>query len=245
MTQRIAAPGRRPRRWRPGYWQRDAVEGVAFVSPQLLGFLVFVVGPVLAVGWFALHDWDIIFGTFRWVGLDNFEAMLDDGSLPTVVTASVLFALGYVPLSTSLGLLAALAISKAVHAAGVLRTVYFVPVVVSAVAWAIVWRFMLQDEGAVNGFLSLLGIDGPNWLRDPGWAIGSVVMVQVFKDIGFSMVIFLAALQGIPPEYEEAARIDGAHGRNVFRYVTLPAAHAVRLPGRRADSSSARSSRSR
>jgi multiple sugar transport system permease protein len=215
-------PGRRRSRWRPGYWQRDAIEGVAFVSPQLAGFLLFVVGPVLAIGWFALHDWNVIFGTFDFVGTANFEAMLEDKSLPTVVMASVLFAVGYVPLNVCLGLLAALAVSKAAYAAGAMRTVYFVPVVVSGVAWAIVWRFMLQDEGAVNGFLSALGIEGPNWLRDSGWAIGMVVVVQVLKDIGFSMVIFLAALQGIPPELEEAARIDGANGRNVFLHVTLP-----------------------
>ncbi len=218
----LPPPKQRRSRWRLTYWQRDAVEGIAFVSPQLLGFLLFVVGPVLSIGWFALHDWNVIFGTFEFVGTDNFAAMLDDRSLPTVIVASVLFAVGYVPLNVCLGLFAALAVSKAPHAAGAMRTVYFVPVVVSAVAWALVWRFMLQDEGTVNGFLSVFGIQGPNWLRDPGWAIGMVVVVQVLKDIGFSMVIFLAALQGIPPEFEEAARIDGANGRKVFRYVTLP-----------------------
>lgn len=213
-----------PRRasWRLTYWQRDSLEGIAFVSPQLVGFLLFVVGPVLAIGWFALHEWNIIYGTFEFVGTANFEAMLRDPSLPTVVGASILFAAGYVPLNVCLGLLAALAVSKASHAAGAMRTIYFIPVVVSAVAWALVWRFMLQDEGAVNGFLGMVGIDGPNWLRDSGWAIGMVVFVQVLKDIGFSMVIFLAALQGIPPEYEEAARIDGASSRRVIWHVTLP-----------------------
>ena len=225
MTPGVSAeappPPRRPRRLLT-YWQRDALEGVGFVSPQLAGFLLFVVGPVIAIGWFSLHDWNIIYDTFDFVGIANFEAMFRDQSLPTVVGASIVFAAGYVPLSVGLGLLAALAVSKAAHAAGAMRTLYFIPVVVSAVAWALVWRFMLQDEGAVNGFLSAFGIAGPNWLRDPGWAIGMVVFVQVIKDIGFGLVIFLAALQGISPEYEEAARIDGADGREVIWHVTLP-----------------------
>ena len=216
------APAARRHRLRPGYWQLDAVEGFLFISPQLLGFLVFVVGPTVAIGWFALHDWNIILGTFEFVGLTNFEDMLTDRNLPTVIGASVLFAAGYVPLSIALGLLLAIAIDRAVHAAGLFRTLYFVPVVVSAVAWTIVWRLLLQDNGAINGLLAGIGIDGPNWLRDPGWAIATVVAVQVIKDLGVGLVIFLAALQGIPPELEDAARIDGANGRGVFRFVTFP-----------------------
>jgi multiple sugar transport system permease protein len=221
LRANVPPPTRRPRRLLT-YWQRDALEGVAFVSPQLAGFLLFVVGPVIAIGWFSLHDWNIIYDTFDFVGTENFEAMFRDQNLPTVVGASVIFAAGYVPLSVCLGLVVALALSKVAHAAGPMRTLYFVPVVVSAVAWALVWRFMLQDEGAVNGFLGAFGINGPNWLRDPGWAIGMVILVQVLKDVGFSMVIFLAALQGVSPEYEEAAHIDGANGRQVIWHVTLP-----------------------
>ncbi len=206
----------------PGYWQRDALVGAAFVSPQALGFLLFVLGPIVAIGWFALHDWDVIFGTFDFVGLENFQAMLTDRNLPTVVGASVIFAFGYVPLNVGLGLLLAVAINKVVRGGGLLRTIWFIPVAVSVVAWALVWRMMLQDNGVINGALASLGVDGPNWLRDEGWSIAMVVVVQVLKDLGFSMIIFLAAIQGIPAELEEAARIDGAGGRQVFRHVTVP-----------------------
>lgn len=222
-TVRASVPApRRPARWPLTYWRRDALEGVAFVAPQAAGFLLFVAGPVLAIGWFALHDWNVIYGTFDFVGPANFAAMARDRALPTVIGASVIFAAGYVPLSVMLGLIAALAAHRVARASGVFRAAYFLPVVVSAVAWALVWRFMLQDEGALNGFLGALGVEGPNWLRDPGWSIGMVILVQVIKDIGFGMVIFLAALQGVPAEFEEAARIDGANGRRVIRHVTLP-----------------------
>jgi multiple sugar transport system permease protein len=207
---------------RLGYWQRDSLAGAAFVSPQVLGFIVFVLGPILAIGWFALHDWDVIAGTFEFVGAENLEAMLRDRNLPTVVSASVVFALGYVPLNVALGLILAVAINKVARGGGFLRTVWFLPVAVSVVAWAIVWRMMLQDNGVINAVLATVGIDGPNWLRDEGWSIAMVVAVQLLKDIGFSMVIFLAALQGIPYELEEAARIDGASGRKVFRHITVP-----------------------
>lgn len=205
-----------------GYWQRDSLTGLAFVSPQVLGFGIFVVGPILAIAWFALHDWNVIYGTFDFVGVGNFEAMLKDRNLPTVVMASVLFAVGYVPLNVAFGLLLAFAIHKVAHAGGFLRTIWFIPVAVSIVAWAIVWRMMLQDNGVINGALAVLGIDGPNWLRDDGWSIATVIGVQVLKDLGFSMVIFLAALQNIPLELEDAARIDGANGRQVFRRITVP-----------------------
>jgi len=223
--RRPAEHDRSPRLRRPilpGYWQRDGLTGAAFVSPQALGFLVFVVGPVLAIGWFALHDWNVIFGTFDFVGLDNFEAMLRDRDLPTVVTASVLFAAGYVPLNVGLGLLLAVAIDRVAVGGGFLRTIWFIPVAISIVAWTLVWRMMLQDNGVFNGALASIGIDGPNWLRDEGWSILMVIVVQVLKDLGFSMVIFLAALQGIPRELEDAARIDGAGSRQVFAHVTVP-----------------------
>jgi multiple sugar transport system permease protein len=220
---RPARQERSPRRpVLPGYWQRDGLTGAAFVSPLALGFAIFVVGPILAIGWFALHDWNVIFGTFDFVGLDNFEAMLRDRDLSTVVTASVLFAAGYVPLNVGLGLLLATAIDRVAMGGGFLRTIWFIPVAISIVAWTLVWRMMLQDNGVINGALAVFGIDGPNWLRDEGWSIAMVIVVQVLKDLGFSMVIFLAALQGIPRELEEAARIDGAGGRQVFARVTVP-----------------------
>jgi multiple sugar transport system permease protein len=127
----------------------------------------------------------------------------------------VLFNLG-------LALLLAVLLNQRLAGITLLRTLFFSPVVVSLVAWTIVWGFLLQHNGGINGMLALVGIDGPNWLRSPGTAMVSVIVVQVFKNVGLNMVLFLAALQGVPRELYEAARIDGAPAWRQFRRITLP-----------------------
>jgi multiple sugar transport system permease protein len=99
---------------------------------------------------------------------------------------------------------------------------FFSPVVVSLVAWTIVWRFMLQANGGINDLLHSAGITGPNWLRSGGTAMAAVIVVQVFKNVGLNMVLFLAALQGVPQELYDAARTDGASAWTTFRRITLP-----------------------
>ena len=105
----------------------------------------------------------------------------------------------------------------------VFRVGYYAPVVTSIVAIAIVWRFILQPDGLLNGFLSLLGISGPNWLEDPVWALPALILMAVWRNIGTLMVIFLAGLQGVPKEHHEAAMVDGAGTVARFLNVTLPA----------------------
>jgi multiple sugar transport system permease protein len=217
------SPATRPRSRRGlTYWRRVALKGYAFIAPQMLGFLVFILGPIVAVFWFSLHDWHLIYKNFDFRGLGNFTDMADDPLMPTVVRNSLVFALGYVPLVVGLGLVLAVALNRALRGIAIFRTLYYLPVVVSLVAWTIVWRFILNEQGALNGFLSIVGIDGPNWLREPPLAMLSVILVQILKNAGFNMVIFLAALQGVPPELEDAARVDGADDRRVFRHITLP-----------------------
>jgi multiple sugar transport system permease protein len=207
---------------RLSYWRRDALSGYLFIAPQLAGFALFVLGPMLAVFFYALHEWNLVFGTFNFVGLRNFEHLLGDRELAPVALNSALFALGYVPLNVGLGLAIAVAVNRATILPGLFRTLYFAPVVVSVVAWTIVWRFLLQGDGAVSGITRSLGLGELNWLREPGPALGWVVLVQVLKTVGLSMVIVLAALQGIPRELEEAARVDGATNATVFRRITFP-----------------------
>jgi multiple sugar transport system permease protein len=202
--------------------QRESAYGLALVSPQIAGFLIFVAGPILFVAWIALHDWDIIRGTIEFAGTANFERIAGDTNFPTVAGASLMFAAGLVAFTVIIGLSLALAVNTATIGAGLFRTVYFVPVVISIVAWAIVWRLLLQDDGAVNGLLALLGLEGPNWLREAGSALAMIILVDGLKGVGLAMVIFLAALQGIPRDLEDAARADGAGRYAVFRNVTLP-----------------------
>lgn len=210
-----------PRRFNR-YRFRDALTGAFFVLPQVIGYTVFVAIPIISVAWYSLHDWNLVRGNFDFIGPGNYLRLFSDPEMSQVVFATVVFTVGFVVLNVALGLLLALATNRASRGIGILRTVYFAPVVVSLVAWTLVWRFILQDEGVLNVALSWVGIDGPTWLREPLPALAALIMVQVFKSAGLSMVILLGALQGVPNELREAARMDGASRFGVFRHITLP-----------------------
>lgn len=202
--------------------RRESLTGLLFVAPQLLGFMAFVAGPTAAVVVFSLFDWNIIRGTFDYIGLDNYSRLYDSPEVAQVARITLLFGLGFVPLTVVAGLAIALAVNARTRLSLVLRSFYFLPVVISLSAWALVWQLLLQPNGAVNGLLQLGGMTGINWLRDPTFALVSLIVVQILKALGYSMVLFLAALQTIPPDLREAARVDGASDRQLFRSITLP-----------------------
>ena len=215
----------KPIRRRPGGWmaRQDRLYGWLFVSPQVLGFLLFVAGPVLAVFVFAFQERDLLTGSRTFIGWRNFATAFADPQFYTVLKNSLIFTAGLVPLNVALALLLALLLSRAFRGVTLFRALFFAPVVTSAVAWAIVWKFILQGEqGTLNQFLQLVGIDGPNWLFEPSWAMAAVVVTRVLKNVGLNMILYLAALKTIPTDYADAARVDGANGWQVFRYITLP-----------------------
>ena len=178
--------------------------------------------PLGLVFWYSLHEWNVLAASFNFVGAANYQMLLADPNLPSVLLASAIFSAGLVILNMSLALLLAVLLDQKLKGIVVFRTLFFSPVVVSLVAWTIVWSFLLQNNGGINGLLSMLGIEGPNWLRTPTTAMISVVVVQVFKNVGLNMILFLAALQGVPKELYEAARVDGAGAFKQFRRITLP-----------------------
>ena len=204
------------------YRRRDALTGYLFVAPQVLGIVAFVLVPLGLIVYFSLHEWNVLAGTFTFVGADNFERLFNDKQLPPVLQATAVFSTGLVVLNLSLALLLAVMLNRKSRAMVVYRTIFFSPVVVSLVAWTIVWGFLLQDNGGINGLLATIGIEGPNWLREGPTAMAAVIVVQVFKNVGLNMILFLAALQGVPRELEEAARIDGANSWTLFRRITIP-----------------------
>lgn len=196
--------------------------GYLMVSPQLAGFLVFVLLPLAAVVYYSVSDWNLLTGDVSYQGLANYERMLQDPEFVTVLRNSLVFAGGVVPLAVGLGLVLALLVNQRLPGQSFLRSVFFLPVVLSLVAWTIVWEFLLQDDGGINLLLQTVGIDGPNWLRGGGTAMVSVVVVQVLKTVGLNMVFFLAALQDVPRDLEEAAQLDGAGPWARFRHIVLP-----------------------
>jgi multiple sugar transport system permease protein len=202
--------------------RRESLTGVLFVAPQLLGFITFVAGPTAAVVLFSLFDWNIIAGTFDFIGLDNYSRLAGSSEVAQVALVTLVFGVGFVPLTVVGGLAVALAVNTRSRLSLVLRSFYFLPVVISLSAWALVWQLLLQPNGAVNGLIELAGLTGINWLRDPTFALVSLIVVQILKALGYSMVLFLAALQTIPPELRDAAKVDGANDRQLFRSITLP-----------------------
>jgi multiple sugar transport system permease protein len=202
--------------------RRDGLAGYLFIAPQLAGIIIFVLIPLGLVFWYSLHEWNVLAGTFRFQGDANYQKLLRDPALGEVLGATAMFSAGLVVMNMSLALLLAILVDQKLKAIVVFRTLFFSPVVVSLVAWTIVWGFLLQNNGGINGILAVLGIDGPNWLRQPTTAMLSVIVVQVFKNVGLNMVLFLAALQGVPRELYESARVDGASRFKQFRRITLP-----------------------
>jgi multiple sugar transport system permease protein len=202
--------------------RRDQLTGYVFIAPQLIGTIVFVLVPLGLVFWYSLHEWNVLADTFTFVGGDNYSKLLADPNLPSVLWASLWFSLGVVALNMTLALALAVLLNQKLRGTGFFRVLFFSPVVVSLIAWTIVWGFLLQDNGGINGMLDAMGVAGPNWLRSDGTAMASVVVVQVFKNVGLNMVLFLAALQGVPRDLYEAARVDGATRWTQFRRITVP-----------------------
>jgi multiple sugar transport system permease protein len=202
--------------------RRDNLAGYLFIAPQLAGSILFVFVPLGLVFWYSLHEWNVLAGTFEFVGADNYRQLTEDPKLGGVLAATGLFSLGLVVLNLTLALLLAVLLNQRLRGMIVFRTIFFSPVVVSLVAWTLVWGFLLQDNGGINGILDAAGVHGPNWLRGETTAMISVVVVQVVKNVGLNMVLFLAALQGVPGDLYEAATIDGAGWWRQFRRITMP-----------------------
>jgi multiple sugar transport system permease protein len=158
------------------------------------------------------------------VGLDNFSKALSDPVFLKSAVNTAYFVLVGVPLTLVLALAAAVALDRGItKLRSVFRLGFYLPVITSIVAVAVVWRFLLQDEyGLINTVLGWVGIDGPNWLGDPNWSMPALIMMAAWRNFGTAMIIFLAGLQAVPWSLHEAAAIDGASAWQRFRHITLP-----------------------
>jgi multiple sugar transport system permease protein len=203
---------------------QETMEGWLFVSPILIGFLIFFLGPLIGVFFYSLSEWNLLSQRSTFVGMENYaHALGQNPDFWQVMRNSFVFAAGLVPFNMALALTLALALSRPFVGVVFFRTLFFAPVITSGVAWAIVWKFLLQgDSGTVNQMLASIGIAGPNWLREPDWAMAAVIFTRVIKMVGLNMILYLAALQAIPRDYEEAARLEGASSWQVFRMIYWP-----------------------
>lgn len=205
--------------------RNEALAGYAFVLPQMIGFCALVLLPLVNVFIYSFHDKNMLFGTNRFVGFDQYVKLFTNDKLfYTTLGNTFIFSILLVPLNLILSLLLALYLGEGRFGTRYIRTVIFLPVVTSGVAWAIVWKYLLQGgtTGPVNWFLSLLGIQGPNWLMEKGWAMFSVVVNRVLKNLGTNVLIFFGAVMNMPSDVIEAARMDGASGLTLLRRIKLP-----------------------
>lgn len=193
-----------------------------FLGPHLVGMLVFLVVPILASLVLSFAEWDLLTPA-RWLGLDNYAALLTDDNFWEALKHTFFFIIGYLPLVLALGLGLALLMNQKLPGRLFFRVAFFLPVVSAWVAVALLWKWLLNPRyGLVNWLLGLVGIEGPGWIFDPNWAMPSIILASVWKDLGFVMMILLTGLQAISPEYYEAASLDGAAGWRMLRSITIP-----------------------
>jgi len=195
---------------------------LAFLAPSALPLAFFTLYPMARAFWTSLHDWDLL-GPMKWVGLSNYVELVTDPDTRASFAHTIYYIAGYFPLVFVGGLLLALGLNRAMRGRDFLRGLYFLPVITSWIAVAIVWRWLLNPSvGIVNNALASIGIDGPGWWTDPAWSMPSIIFASAWKDLGFVMVILLAGLQAIPSDVYEAATIDGVGWWRRLWSVTLP-----------------------
>lgn len=210
--------------------QRDKLKTIMFfLFPSILGLLLFSIIPIIASFLLSLSKWD---GLTRWnfkagvpniVGFGNFKEILTDAEFWKVLGHTLYFIVLYIPLILFSSLLVANLLNNNFKGIVAYRVFYFLPVLTSWVAGALVWKWVLSPlYGPLNEMLRFIGIKGPGWLQDAAWAMPGIVLASIWKDMGFFGLIFLGALQGINIEYIEAAKIDGATWWQRLMKITLP-----------------------
>ena len=226
--QALVAPAPRARPAARRGWLREALTGWLFSAPFLLIFIVFLALPILASAILSFTDFSL--GNLvdplsaHFIGLSNYAKLLRDPNFQQAALTTAIFVVFGTVLNLAVGLAAAVALNRGISRfRAVFRVGYYLPVVSSIVAIAVIWRFLFNaDFGVVNGALQAVGIKGPDWLGNPTLAVGIIVALMVWRNFGNAMIIFLAGLQGIPNDLYEAARIDGANRWQEFRSITLP-----------------------
>ncbi|MFN8524638.1 MAG: sugar ABC transporter permease [Chloroflexota bacterium] len=210
--------------------QRQYAIAFLFVLPALVNFAVFRYIPIFMAGQASLYDYSLLGGFGSFVGLKNYERAMADDLFWTSLWVSFQYALMKVPLQVVMALLLALFVSRSVRGMGIMRTIIFIPVVTSLVVAAVLWGMMYnKDLGLIQSILGAFGLRHPGLLSNPTLALPAIVVMMVWKEVGFSMIIFVAGLKGIPEMFYDAAAIDGASGVQRFLQITLPLLKPVTL----------------
>jgi multiple sugar transport system permease protein len=217
-----AAADRKPGRRGGGPLSGEGRWALLFLAPTLLGLVVLSAGPVLATLAISLTEWDLLRAP-KLVGLDNFVQLASDERFLKALRNTAFYTLTSVPLGMLISLFLALALNQTIRGIAWIRTAYFLPVVTSTIAIALVWQWIYSPEsGLLNQFIGLFGIAPQKWLSNPTLAMPAIVAMSVWQGLGTNIIIFLAGLQAIPGELLDAANVDGAGRWARFRNVVLP-----------------------
>ena len=208
----------------------ESIRALPFLLPSVIGLIIFCLVPLVISVFLSLTDWNGLdkltqkgFFLEHYVGLTNYITILSGGEFYEVLGNTCLFIILYIPLMLAASIGIALLLNKPRKGIGIYRVLYYIPVLTSWVAGALIWRWVLSPQyGILNNLLELIHITGPNWLQDEKWAMPSVVLASVWKDMGFFGLILLSGLQGINKSYYEAAKVDGAGKWKQFIKITLP-----------------------
>ncbi len=215
---------------------REATSGMLFVSPWIVGLVVFTIGPILASLYFSFTEYDIL-GSPVWIGLDNYAKAFNLGKIFPALAAvkgdrltgpailnTLIYAGVLVPVGTSGSLLLALLLNQKLKGTYIFRTLFYMPSLVPIIASVMLWKYLMHPRvGLINSALAAINIQGPGWLTDPKTAMMAVILIGLWGSMGGNrMLIFLAGLQGVPRELYEAAELDGANAWSQFLHVTLP-----------------------
>ena len=202
----------------------EALSGYAFIAPQIIGFAVFVLVPLCMIFVYSFQERNLLFGTSTFAGLSNYRELLEDDLFRKTLVNTLVFSLGVVPLNLALSLALALYVGGGSRGVGFVRSIIFLPVITSGVAWSIVCKYLLQggETGPINWFLMHIGLSGHNWLYEKGWAMLSVIVCRVLKNLGMNVLIFIGAVLNMPQDVIEAGKIDGAGKWRLFWSIKLP-----------------------
>ncbi len=196
--------------------------GYVFAAPWIIGFVLFIAGPMLASITLSFTNWDLL-SPIKFVGFSNYSKLLfNDPLLYQSLKVTSIYAFVSVPLQVVLGLVLAILLNQKIKALSFFRSIYYLPSVIGGISVAIMWRWILGTQfGMVNTLLSYVGIEGPAWLGDPQWVLVSFIIMSLWGT-GGAMLIYLGGLQGIPSELYEAADVDGAGPIPKFLRITVP-----------------------
>lgn len=198
-------------------------EAVLFTLPALIPLLIFWLGPLGYIVYLSFTDWDFMSPDKLFVGLDNYSYLLTNSEFYRSLKVTLLFGLGSVIPTIVGGLALAMLMNSKIKSSGIFRTLLFSPWVTPTVAVSIAWSWIFEPEvGLANLMLGWVGVSPIGWLRDADWALVAVLIVTLWKSIGWAMVFYLVALRNLPSDLPEAASIDGANGWDKFRSITLP-----------------------